>query len=114
MYISLLGAVAYLLTTRLDIAVYVSALQRHAAKPLALHVKRLKALVRWLHRNPQPLVYRRLVGPLRLIGISDSAFKREDESGHAVRGCVVCLASGPQCSTAPQPMHPWPLWLTCR
>ena len=45
-FISLLGAVAYLLLTRMDIAVHVAALQRVSKAPTILHVRRLNAVVR--------------------------------------------------------------------
>ena len=47
LYLSLLMALAYTLQTRLDLAVYVNALQRHAQAPKMLHVRRLNGVVRW-------------------------------------------------------------------
>ena len=57
LYRSLLGAVAYLTLTRLDIAVFVSALQRWSHAPNIIHVKRPNALTRWVQANPKGLVY---------------------------------------------------------
>jgi len=57
LYMSLLGAVAYLAHTRLDIVVFVCALQRHSAKSKLEHVKRLNRLLRWIQRNPKKLHY---------------------------------------------------------
>ena len=45
LYMSLLGAVAYLAHTRVDALVFVSALQRHNSKPQIIRVKRLNKLV---------------------------------------------------------------------
>eukprot|EP00974_Lingulodinium_polyedra_P114252 11061473-Lingulodinium_polyedra.AAC.1 len=41
LFISRLGALAYTLLTRIDLAVFIVALQRVAQAPLNLHVKRL-------------------------------------------------------------------------
>eukprot|EP00974_Lingulodinium_polyedra_P087556 8486414-Lingulodinium_polyedra.AAC.1 len=41
LFISLLGALAYTLLTRIDIAVFIAAMQRVAQAPLNMHVKRL-------------------------------------------------------------------------
>ena len=90
---SLLGAVAYALLTRVDVAVYVVALQRVSHAPRVLHVRRLNVATRWTQRNPQSAVYRPMKGPVRLLARSDSAFKKEDDSGHAVRGNVVVLTN---------------------
>ena len=94
-FISLLGAVAYLLLTRVDIAVYVAALQRVSKKPLIIHVKRLNAVTRWAQRNPRTLRYHKLELPVQLLVMGDSAFKREDtdNTGHAMKGGIFLLHS---------------------
>ena len=51
-YWSVLGAIAYSVLTRPDVAVFVSALQRWSHEPNIIHVKRLNAVVRWAQRNP--------------------------------------------------------------
>ena len=89
LYMSLLGAVAYLYLTRTDVLVFVSACQRHGHKPSIIHVKRLNTIVRWLQRNPKKLAYVRFEPKnthLRII--SDAAFKQEEEKGHALRGAA--------------------------
>ena len=58
LYMSLLGAVAYLSHARPDVSVFVCALQRHNAKPKVEHVKKLNRVLRWLQRHPRKLVYR--------------------------------------------------------
>ena len=100
LYWSILGAINYALMTRCDIAVFVSALQRHAQKPKIVHCKRLNAVVRWAQRNPQKVWYRPLFESkandtgthLRLY--SDAAFKREEESGHSIRGALYIRCRG--------------------
>ena len=46
LYRSLLGAVAFLLLTRADVAVYASALQRLGHAPKVIHAKRLNVLTK--------------------------------------------------------------------
>ena len=88
---SLLGAVAFALLTRVDIAVFVVALQRMAAKATVLHIKRLNVIVRYLQRNPKKLVYVRLEIEVCLLGQGDSAFKKEEDTGHALKGGMFLL-----------------------
>ena len=88
---SLLGAVAFAVLTRMDIAVFVVALQRMAAKATILHIKRLNVIVRYMKRNPRRLVYERLDSEVCLLGQGDSAFKKEEETGHALKGGVFML-----------------------
>ena len=59
---SLLGAVAYLSHTRVDVAVFICALQRHTHKPLNMHARRLNQLLTWIQRNPRKLEYDRFGG----------------------------------------------------
>jgi hypothetical protein len=104
LFMSLLGAVAYLAHTRVDALVFISALQRHNSKPQIVHVKRLNKLLAWLQAHPKKLIYRRFGGSggknpeaarrthLRLV--SDAAFKREGEEGHCLRGALFLRAPG--------------------
>jgi hypothetical protein len=92
LYSSILGGLSWLIQTRADIAIYVCALQRAAKAPTVEHMKRLNQVVRWIKRTPSALVYRKLNGQLKLLVISDSAFKREDKSGLAMRGALICIA----------------------
>ena len=99
-YLTLLGAVAWLLQTRLDIVVYVSALQRHSHHTTSLHLKRLNRLVRHIQRHPQRLVYRSLPLPVALIAIGDSAYQapagpsgtQSTADPLVMRGYIVALA----------------------
>ena len=53
LFMSLLGAVAYALMARINVAVFVCALQRVTHKPKVIHVKRLNAVLRYMQANPQ-------------------------------------------------------------
>ena len=95
-YLTLLGAAAWMLQTRMDMGVYISALQRVSHKPTAVHLRRLNRVIRYMQRNPRRLEYRALRPPVVLIGIGDSAFKMPDESDSSplvMRGYVWALAS---------------------
>ena len=60
LYMSLLGAVAYLSHTRVDIVVFIVALQRRNHNPEVQHVRKLNKLLRWLQRKPNKLTYKRI------------------------------------------------------
>jgi hypothetical protein len=103
LYMSLIGAVAYLAHTRIDILVFVSALQRHTSKPQLMHLKRLNKLLTWIQRNPKKLAYKKLSGGglkaettriTHLKQISDAAFKKETEDGYSLRGAVFVRGEG--------------------
>ena len=108
---SLLGAIAYLAHTRLDIVVFVCALQRFAHAPKVEHARKLNKLVSWTKKHPNKLMYKDLQlspgGSTRggsssaeasvathLRVVSDAAFKRETEKGHCLRGLLLLRASG--------------------
>jgi hypothetical protein len=96
LYMSLLGAVAFAVLTRMDAAVFVTALQRMSGKATALHVKRLNTLTRWLQKTPTKIVYARFKAPVAHIqAISDAAFRKEDEDAHALKGAVFMRVDGP-------------------
>ncbi len=110
LYQSLLGAVAYLTHTRVDIMVFIVALQRVAAKPCIIHVKRLNKLLTWTQKNPKKLVYRNFGGGKQLSettkgkdsrgggrlsetargthlrAVADASYKKEAEDGYGMRG----------------------------
>ena len=82
--------------TRIDMGVYISALQRVSHKPFAVHLRRLNRVFRYMQKNPRRLEYRALRPPVFLIGIGDSAFKMPDEADASplvMRGYVWALAS---------------------
>jgi hypothetical protein len=90
-YMSLLGGLSWLVQTRTDICVYVCALQRVAKAPNNEHYIRLNRLCKWVKRKPLFLLYKRLTGPLKVLAVSDSAFRKEDCTGLAVRGALILI-----------------------
>ena len=84
-FLSLLGGISWVVQTRLDVAVYVNALQRAAKAPAVKHLRRLNRLLRWLQRRRSVTVFRKLREPLKLTCVSDAAFRREDTTGLSVR-----------------------------
>ena len=94
LFMSLLGAVAYSLMTRIDIAVFVCALQRVTHKPKIIHIKRLNAVLRWMQANPKRLTFKPARGPSHLRCVGDAAFKREEEAGHSLRGALFLRSFG--------------------
>eukprot|EP00974_Lingulodinium_polyedra_P018585 1799981-Lingulodinium_polyedra.AAC.1 len=71
----------------MDLAVFIAALQRVVQAPLNFRVERLNVATRWAQRSPQGRIYSHIKQPVRSLGFSDSAFKREDDNntGHAMR-----------------------------
>ena len=57
LFISLLGAIAYATHTRVDVMVFIVALQRQNHNPEVQHVRKLNKLLRWVQRNPKKLLY---------------------------------------------------------
>ena len=51
MFLSLLMALAFRLQTRIDLAIYIVALQRYAQNPNAEHIKKLNTIVFWAIKN---------------------------------------------------------------
>ena len=76
-------AVAFTLITRVDVAVFVVALQRQAKQPTYDHIRKLNTLVKWIKKNPGRLVYRRMKCQRTLECHSDTGFRREEDSEHA-------------------------------
>ena len=85
---SLLGAVAYALMTRIDVAVFVCAMQRVTHKPKIIHVKRLNAVLRWMQASPKRLIFKPATGPSHLICVGDAAFKKKEEAGDSLWGAL--------------------------
>ena len=91
-YWSLLGAVAWTLVVRADIAVFVGHLQRHAHAPRWVHLKQLNTLLRWLKRRGCVLVYKCVPRPWTVYAFPDSAFRAQDPDCLAVRALIVAVA----------------------
>ena len=89
----MIGALAWLLQTRMDIATYVCSLQRVAKAPLKIHLKRANRLVRYVQRKPVSLICRALKLPVRLVCVGDSAYQSQEEGDPLVmRGMIFFLA----------------------
>ena len=107
---SVLRAIAYLAHTRMDILVFVSALQRVNSKPQVQHVKKLNKLLMWVQRHPKKLTYKRMKnssggasageaakskpGDTHLRVVSDAAFECETDNGHSMHGALFMRAPG--------------------
>jgi len=98
LYRSLLGAIAYLSLTHVNVHVFISAMQRHGQAPEVQHVRRLNKLLRWVQRHPTKLHYKRFSsqpkGESHLRIISDAAFKKETNTGHCMRGALFLRSEG--------------------
>ena len=94
LYMSLVGAIAWLIMTIPAICIYAAFLQRQTQPPNLGHLRRANRLFRWIRRNTSRLGiwFRRLTPPLRVVSLSDSASKAQDYQGLVMRGCVIVLA----------------------
>ena len=95
LFLNLIMALAFCLQTRVDLAIYIVALQRHAQEPTAEHIQKLNAIVPWASKHPLNLLYRFVKCNRKLESDSDAAFRREGTeesdggfSGRAVKGAV--------------------------
>ena len=122
LYMSLVGALAWLILTMPAVCVYVAYLQRHTKAPTIGHVKSANRLLQWIRKNLKRLGvrYQTLQEPLRLIALSDSAFKSQDFDGLVMRGCVIMLAEAvveggePHRSACRVAHKPWEIGMTVR
>ena len=80
LYMSLVGALAWLIMTMPAICIYVAFLQRHTQAPSLGHVRRANRLLGLVRKNKSRLgiLFRRLQPPLRVVTLSDFAFKAQD------------------------------------
>ena len=76
LFLSLLMALAYALMTRVDLCVYVIALQRRTQAPTVGEVRRLNAIVRWAQKHPLHLTYLPMKCAGHLEVHSDSGFRK--------------------------------------
>jgi hypothetical protein len=92
-YMSGLGSLAWLVQTRMDVAIYIQALQRAAKSPTVAHLLRLNCVIKWARRKPCFLTYRKLqTERMKVLVCTDAAFRREDTTGLAMRGGFIALA----------------------
>ena len=90
---ALLGGVSWASQARPDVIVYISFLQRQSHGPLFRHLKQLNRLVRYMQLNPFVLHFRQLLPPLKMVVISDSAFKAGETDCLATKSVIIGLAS---------------------
>ena len=88
------GAVAYALLTRADISVYVVFLQRQTEKTTNFrHVKMLNIVIHRIQSDPVAITYRYLGKETYFLVFSDAAFKKEETTGHALKGTLILRVS---------------------
>ena len=83
---SLLGALAYALTTQHWLAVYVVALQRVTQTPTVGDIRSLNILVRKAKEHSAHILFRAMKCDRLIDTHSDSSFKKEQEKGYGMRG----------------------------
>ena len=92
LFLSLLMALAFTLLTRIDLHVYIVALQRHTSAPTYAHIRKLNTLVRWAQKNVLRLRYEPMTCAKVLEVHSDAAFRKEQkegvDAGRALRGAT--------------------------
>jgi hypothetical protein len=62
------------------------------AKIQPLSITLSEQSVKWVKRKKCPLRYAKLQAPYRIVVISDSAFRKEDKTGLAMRGAIIGIA----------------------
>ena len=70
-------ALAFCLQSRVYVAMYIVALQRHAQDPTAEHIRRLNAIVLSAIKHPVESLYRFMKRDRKFELDSDAAFRRE-------------------------------------
>ena len=104
-YLSLLGGLSWMAQTRVDVSVYICALQRAAKRPCVEHAVRLCKVVKWVKKKPVKLTYVRMQAPCRITVVSDSAFRKESSSGLAMRGSIIGVTQCSLVSPGDSPFH---------
>lgn len=91
---SLLGALAWLLMTRADIAAYVGYLQRLARKPRRKHLHQINAVLKYCKRQSTGIMYRKLSGQPSILVVADSAYQANEDKTECIasRGYFIFLA----------------------
>jgi len=91
---SLLGALAWLLVTRADIAAYIGFLQRLARKPKQRHLRMINKVLQYCKRVSTGIKYTKLHHKPRLLIIADSAYQATEGEPDciALRGYFIFLA----------------------
>jgi len=93
-FMSLRGAVAYTLLTRTDVSVYVVYLQRQQAETTTYHhVKMLNMVVIRLQTHAERIHFGYLGHETCFLVLTDAAFKKEETTGHALKGTLILRRS---------------------
>ncbi|CAE7496221.1 RE1 [Symbiodinium sp. CCMP2592] len=92
-FMSLVGGLAWVVQTRPDVAVFVAALQRRLKAPVVKDLINANRVLKYLKAKPLELVYRKVRSPWKLVVVSDSAFKGEEQDCLAMRSCIIALAA---------------------
>ena len=92
-FMSLVGGLAWVVQTRPDVAVFVAALQRRLKAPVVKDLINANRVLKYLKAKPLELVYRKVKSPWKLVVVSDSAFKGEEQDCLAMRSCIIALAA---------------------
>jgi hypothetical protein len=103
---SLLGGIAWLVQTRADAAVYISALQRVMDKPAAKHVLSINRVLKYMKRKPLITIFRAVDAPWRLAVISDAAFQSKDQDCLAMRSGIIALVGNKDATVGKMQMQP--------
>ena len=88
---SLIGGLAWCVQTRIDVAIFVGALQRRLQKPCVEDLLNLNRVLRYVKAKPLAMVFKKIPNPWRIVAISDSGFKGEDQDHLAIRSGIVAL-----------------------
>ena len=90
---SLLGALSWLQQTRADIAPFIGYLQRVAHEPNITHVKMANKILRYVRRVKCGLRFTKLIPPLKMVTVADSAYKSDDGLTEciALRGYIILI-----------------------
>ena len=92
-YRSVLGAVALIVPTRAELAVYVQAQQRRAQAPRITDLKMLNVVIRYTERHKCGLKSVQIQHPVKFTAFTDAAFKAtfEEATGLVLRGLAAVL-----------------------
>ena len=90
-FMSLLGGLAWCVQTRIDIAIFVGALQRKLQNPSVEDILNLNRVLRYVKVKPLAMHFKRINNPWRLVAISDSGFKGEGQDHLAIRSGIIAL-----------------------
>ena len=106
---SLLGALSWLQQTRADIAPFIGYLQREAHQPTVKLLKDANKVLRYVRRIKSGIVYKKLIPPLKMVTVADSAYKSNSDLTDctALRGYIILLVGQrPTSSTYVSDLYP--------